>query len=115
MGPRKRWKLIGHWNWGRGWCRQQAPQRVRAANAPHAFLRSLQLALARWGWRAGASSLAQLSSVIGVLGLGLWGPGRLTCSCLLSLTGLSSSQKGFCPPAPERQVQCLANNVRVHH
>lgn len=34
MGPRKRWVLIGHWDWGKWWCRQQASQRAQAADGP---------------------------------------------------------------------------------
>lgn len=43
------------------------------------------------------------------------GPRRLESCMLLSHTGFSSSQARFRPPAPEWQVQRLADNLRVHH
>lgn len=69
-----------------------------AAQDPHSSLRSPHLALCPCR-REGPGPEAQ----------------RLRRACLLSLTGLSSSQTCFRSPAPEWQVQRLADDLRVHH
>lgn len=71
---------------------------AQAAQDPHSSLHSPHLALCPCR-REGPGPRAQ----------------RLRRACLLSLTGLSSSQTCFRSPAPERQVQRLADDLRVHH
>ena len=141
-GPRRRqtWEaeLVAHQEWGRWRCRLQATQGLHASLL--SALCSLHEALCmEGGVRDGEQSGGGVQG-----GTSAWGPswgeqqsgvesgegqqplpvlsltrapelGGLRCVRLLSLTGLPSSQTCFRPSAPQRKVQRLADDIRVHH
>ena len=137
-GPRRRqaWEaeLVAHQEWGKWRCRLQATQGLHASllpapgplhggwsqgkgERPGAGVEGWTAAWGPgWGGQQSGVESGEGQQPLPVLGLtrvpGLEGLRRV---CLLSLTGLPSSQTCFCPSAPQRQVQRLADDVRVHH